>query len=143
MKGIVRNLERDMATLLNVWGLPMDSSLFYGEGWALLANLVNCSAKVLDQKWYNWKPYLVQRALHEVMNAWFDEEQGIAYVETLVAQVSFHMNGDLEYYPLPDTGRQGEWSGEPTQFQAPYLIAEYIGESYYHCPLGDCLEGWD
>ena len=123
--------------LLATWDLPSDPALFYGEGWALLANLVNLSAKTIDRDWYSYKNSLIRLALEECLDCWIDEE-GIAYVETCVGQVSFHLVHNWWYEDEDEfedlisyyTGRSGVWDQGNTQEHAPELVAEFLGVAY-------------
>jgi len=112
---------RELVNLVGLWGIPWsDEMINCGEGIALLANLVNWSAKVVDYEYYDLKEELVQEALLRCTNSWQDGT--VAYVETCVGQVSFHIFDDME-----DFGRtHGEWSQEPTQERANELLREWM-----------------
>lgn len=113
---------RELNKLLAYWGIAPERDLFHGEGIALLANLVNYSAKVLSYEWYDYKAELVQEALECTNHSWLNN--GIAYIETCVGQVSFHVFPEDE---IMDTGRQPKpWSQIETQFYAVELIQEYL-----------------
>jgi hypothetical protein len=118
---------------LKLWGLPVHPALFKeGEGLALVANLVNMSAKVVDERFYQIKADLVGLAFSSAFHCWEADgvayvETGVAYVETGVGQVSFHLwDEDWDY--VPEVGRTpGEWAGGGGQARAWHMIVEWLG----------------
>jgi len=121
-----KSTRRSLSRLLSLAGLPpgsLEELLASGEGVALLANLVNWQAKVDNEGWYDYKPALVDIAVRNAINTWVAD--GVAYVETPVGQVSFHIwEEDDHFDPMRSGG--GEWSGEPTQEYAVELLREFL-----------------
>lgn len=114
--------------LLRIWNIPAEPDFFHGDGWAVLANLANWSAKTIDEEWYDWKPLFVQRALDEALSAWIDGDdwETIVYVETAVGQLSFHVfieDGVRDSFMRSPRG----WSGEDNQPWAVACCWEFIG----------------
>lgn len=116
--------KRRCCKLLENNNLPAVSDIFEtADGLALLANLVNLSAKIDDYSLYNIKEDIVNEAAAMHHHCWLAE--GIMYFETCVGQVSFHVFGD--YQEPFDTGRSPKpWSGIETQFVAVDLIRDFM-----------------
>jgi len=121
-------LTRELTALLNWWHFPTGTYATLaatGEGLALIANLVNFSAKVINERYYDLKPQIVNEAAAKSNHSFYDDDQGIVYIETAVGQVSFHMfedEGEV-FNPLRTVER---WSGKETQFRAIELIEEFL-----------------
>ena len=115
--------RRELQGLIASYGIPVCDELFVTpDGLALLANLVNLSAKTISEQWYDWKGLLVEMALQCHNHCWVND--GVAYFETCVGQVSFHIFEDVDFDPQ----RHAEaWSGIETQYYAAELIIEFLG----------------
>lgn len=121
-------MKREITELLNWWHFPTGTYATLaatGEGLALIANLVNFSAKVVDPAYYDLKPGIVNLAAEKSNHCFYDDEEGIVYIETAVGQVSFHVSSDeIEVFNPHRTVET--WSGIATQFRAIELIEEFL-----------------
>lgn len=121
-------MKQALTGLLNWWHFPTGTYATLaatGEGLALLANLVNFSAKVVDEQYYDLKPAVINAAM--VASNHCSLVDGIVYIETAVGQVSFHVFPEDE--EIFDPRRTYDaWSYEETQFRAVELIESFLEE---------------
>ena len=118
------DMQQVCLTLLTFWGIPPDPVfLNTGDGLALMANLLNWSAKVVDPDLYYYKPGLIDEALGHCLLAGYDEKEAVVYIETAVGQVSFHVDS-AEHEWLPT--RPLPWAGYGAQQSAAAMCKAYL-----------------
>jgi hypothetical protein len=93
----------------------------------LIANIANMYAKVINAKYYDLKDDLTEYLAYKHPSAW-SKGDGIMYIETPIAQVSFHVFNHQDSialkFGLDPSGRN--WSGEEVQFVSEDLLRDYI-----------------
>lgn len=100
---------------------------------ALMSNLINWMAKIEDSEYYYCKPAFVKLASNLAPDNKSGIKDGVAYVDTDVGQVSFHlfdeiyddMDEDIINQEI-DWEYEKEWSGIPTQEHSFELLDEYL-----------------
>ena len=110
--------------VLDAWGMPDAPEVFLADpsGTAILANLCNAGAKEIDDDLYEHKPTLIRHAVALGADAWADD--GVVYIETPLAQVSFHVF-DGEDVGLPEANGR-VWDGLRLQCVAKELTLCYL-----------------
>lgn len=139
----VRELVKDIRTVLLAYGLPYSSKFLSPDGLVIAALLCNAAAK--SQEWgalqefpyfYDIKPFLVAQAAGKHLNVWYEREQEVVYFETSVGQISFHVFfGEGPDWTLLSEPNGRKWEPRYMQDNAEAIAKAFLNENNHYLEL--------